>query len=106
MERGTDRRRGKFGLTDKSNGLSKEAKRTCPERLTHAKIDSGLDPDDFSLVLNQCRDLLKEMGQTVQDERREDNVLQALRLGTNRQLRHQAHGTHSVCRHPFALVQL
>lgn len=38
----------------------------------------GQDPDDLFFVLDECRDLLHEMGQTLHDERYEDIILGAL----------------------------
>ena len=63
-------------LTEKYNGDTKEARRACHERLVNTKMEPGQDPDDF--VLDECRDLLEEIGHTVHDERYEDIILQAL----------------------------
>ena len=41
-------------------------------------MEPGQDPDDFFFVLDGCRDLLEDIGQTVHDERYEDIILQAL----------------------------
>ena len=41
-------------------------------------MEPGQDPDDLFFVLDECRDLLEEMGQSVHDERYEDIILQAL----------------------------
>ena len=41
-------------------------------------MEPGQDPDDIFFVLDECRDLLAEMGQTVHDERYGDIILQAL----------------------------
>ena len=38
----------------------------------------GQNPDDLFFILDECRDLLQEMGQTVHDERYEDTILRAL----------------------------
>ena len=65
-------------LTDKYNGHTMEAKRACHEKLVNTKMEPGQDPDDFFFVLDECRDLLEEMGHTVHDERYEDIILQAL----------------------------
>ncbi|CAN0068573.1 unnamed protein product, partial [Laminaria digitata] len=65
-------------LTEKYNGHTKEARRACHEKLVNTKMEPGQDPDDLCFVLDECRDLLEEMGQTVHDERYEDIILQAL----------------------------
>ncbi|CAN0516343.1 unnamed protein product, partial [Laminaria digitata] len=65
-------------LTEKYNGHTKEARRACHEKLDNTKMEPGQDPDDLFFVLDECRDLLEEMGQTVHDERYEDINLQAL----------------------------
>ena len=41
-------------------------------------MEPGQDQDDLFFVLDECRDLLEEMGQTLHDERCEDIILQAL----------------------------
>ena len=41
-------------------------------------MEPGQDPDDFFFVLDECRDLLEEMGPTVHGEKYEDIILQAL----------------------------
>ena len=65
-------------LTEKYNDHTKEARKACHEKLVNAKMEPGQDPDDFFLVLDECRDLHEEMGQTVHDGRYEDVILQAL----------------------------
>ena len=47
-------------------------------RVVNTKMEPGQDPDDFFFVLDECCDLLEEMGQTVHDERYDDIILQAL----------------------------
>ena len=47
-------------------------------RVFNTKMEPGQDPDDFFFVLDECCDLLEEMGQTVHDERYDDIILQAL----------------------------
>ena len=41
-------------------------------------MELGQDPDEFFFVLDECRDLLEELGQTIHDNRYEDIILQAL----------------------------
>ena len=65
-------------LTDKYNGHTKEARRVCHEKLVNKKMEPGQDPDDLFFVLDECRDLLEEMGRTIHDERYKDIILQAL----------------------------
>ena len=64
--------------TEKYNSHTKDAIRACHEKLFNTKIEPGQDPNDFVFVLDEGRDLLEEMGQTVHDERYEDIILQAL----------------------------
>ena len=64
--------------SEKYNGHTKEARRACHEKLINSKMEPGQDPDDFFFVLDECRDLLEEMGQTVHDERYKDIIVQAL----------------------------
>ena len=65
-------------LTGKYNGHAKEDRRACHEKLANTKMEPGQDLDDFFLILDECRGLLQEMGQTVHDERYEDIILRAL----------------------------
>ena len=65
-------------LAVKYNGHTEEARRACHEKLVNTKMEPGQDPDDFVFVLDECRDLLEEMGHTVHDERYEGIILQAL----------------------------
>ena len=65
-------------LTDKHNGHTKEARGGCHEKLVNKKMEPGQDPDDLFFVLDECRDLLEEMGRTIHDERYKDIILQAL----------------------------
>ncbi|CAN0176458.1 unnamed protein product, partial [Laminaria digitata] len=65
-------------LTEKFNGHTKEARRACHEKLVNTKMEPGHDPDHLFFDLDECRDLLEEMGQTVHDERYEDTILQSL----------------------------
>ena len=64
-------------LTEKCNGHTKEARRACHKKLVNTKMEPGQDPDDFLFILDECRDLLEEMGHTVHDERYEEIILQA-----------------------------
>ena len=97
-------------LNNKHNSHTKEARRACHEKLVNTNMESGQDPDELFFVLNECRGLLGEMGQTVHDKRYENIIFQALPAGAKRQLReeifwtrvHSAHATHHVCRQPFA----
>ena len=66
------------GLDSKYNGHTKEARRACHEKLVNTKMEPGQDPDEFFFALDECRDLLEEMGQAVHDESYEDIILQAL----------------------------
>ena len=65
-------------LTEKYNGDTKEARRACHEKLVNTKMEPVQDPDYFFFVLDECRDLLEEMGQIAHDERYEDIIVQAL----------------------------
>ena len=65
-------------LTENYNEHTKETRKACHEKLVNTKVEPGQDPDDIFFVLDEYRDLLEEMGQTVHDERYEDIVLQAL----------------------------
>ena len=49
-------------LTEKYNGHTKEARSVCHEKLVNTKMEPGQDPDDFFFVLDECPDLLEEMG--------------------------------------------
>ena len=68
--------------SEKYNVHTKEARRACHEKFVNTKMEPGQDPDDFVFVLEECRDLLEEMGQTVHDEGYEDIILQAFRPST------------------------
>ena len=48
------------------------------EKLVTTTMDPGQDPDDFFFVLDECRQQLEDMGESVHDERYEDSILQAL----------------------------
>ena len=65
-------------LTETYHGHIKEARRAYHEKLVNTKVEPGQDPDDLFFVLDECRDLLEEMGPTVHGERYEDIILQAL----------------------------
>ena len=41
-------------------------------------MEPGQHPDDFGFVLDECCDVLGEMGLTLHDQRHEDIILQAL----------------------------
>ena len=71
-------------LTEKYNGHTKEARRACHEKLV--KMEPGKDPDKFFSILDECRDLLQEMGQTVHNKRYEDIILRALPIEYERVL--------------------
>ena len=58
-------------LTEKYNGHTKEARRACHEKLVNTKMEAGQDPGGFFVILDECRDLLEEMGQTIRNERYE-----------------------------------
>ncbi|CAN0287066.1 unnamed protein product, partial [Scytosiphon promiscuus] len=73
-------------LTEKYNGHTKEARRACHEKLVNTKMEPGQDPDDFFFALDECRDLLQEMGEMVHDERYEDIILRALPIEYERVL--------------------
>ena len=64
-------------VTEKYNGDTMEARRACHGKVVNTKMEPGRDPDDLFFVLDECRDLLEELGQKVHDERYEDIVLQA-----------------------------
>ena len=48
-------------------------------------MEPGQDPDDFVFILDKCRDLLQEMGQTVHDERYDDLIFYVLSLLNTRE---------------------
>ena len=52
-------------LTEKYSGHTKEARREYHEKLVDTKMEPGQDSEDLFFVLDQYRDLLEEMGQTV-----------------------------------------
>ena len=79
-------------LTEKYSGHTKEARREYHEKLVDTKMEPGQDSEDLFFVLDQYRDLLEEMGQTVHDERYErghhsPSHFYRVRKRTNRQLR-------------------
>lgn len=41
-------------------------------------MEPGQDPDSLFFVLDKCRQLLKDMGQTIHDEQYEDITLQPI----------------------------
>lgn len=55
-------------LNMKYSSHAKEARRASHEKLVNTKMKPDQDPDDFVSVLDECRDLHKEIGQTVHDE--------------------------------------
>ena len=76
-----------IALEKKYNINTKEARRAYHEYLHNAKMKSGDDPDGFLYTMDGYRKRLKDMGQSVPDERYENIILQALlaeydRVGT------------------------
>ena len=65
-------------LREKYNSHTKEARRTCHKKLVTMRMDPDQDPDDFFFILDECRQQLEDMGESVHDERYEDVILQAL----------------------------
>lgn len=65
-------------LKEKYRSHTHEARRRCHEKLINTKVESGQDPDGFFFALDECRQLLKDMGQKAHDERCEDIILQTL----------------------------
>ena len=64
-------------LDETYNSHTKEASGAYHEKLISTKTEPDRDSDDLFFVLDGCRDLLEERGQTVHDERYKDTVLQA-----------------------------
>ena len=54
---------------------------TCHKKLVKTKMKSGQDPEDFFFVLDECCDLLEEMGQTIHHQRHEKIILELFRPG-------------------------
>ena len=67
-------------LRGKYNSHTKGARRACHEKLVTTRMDPGQDPDDFFLILDECRQQLEDIGESVHDEWYEDIILQALPL--------------------------
>ena len=65
-------------LSVRFDGNTKEARRACREKLTHASTKSGEDPIDFFAKLDEQRLRLADMGETPTDESYEDIILRAL----------------------------
>ena len=59
-------------LSVRFDGNTKEARRACREKLTHASMKSGEDPIDFFAKLDEQRLRLADMGETLTDESYED----------------------------------
>ena len=68
-------------LSVRFDGNTKEARRACREKLTHASMKSGEDPTDFFAKLDEQRLRLVDMGETLTDESYEDIILRALPKG-------------------------
>ena len=51
-------------LNEKYNTYTEKARRPYHEKLNNTKMEPGQDSDDLFFVLDGCRDLLEEMGQT------------------------------------------
>ena len=51
--------------TEKYNGHTKEARRAGNEKLVNTKMEPWQDPHDCFFILDKCRGLFQEMGQTV-----------------------------------------
>ena len=62
-------------LSVRFDGNTKEARRACREKLTHASMKPGEDPVDFSAKLDEQRLRLADMGETMTDESYEDIIL-------------------------------
>ena len=80
-------------------------------------MDPGQDPDGFFFILDECREQLEDMGESVHDERYEDIILQGLPIeyARVRQTSHEKrdfglddirHMVYSIIRQPFASVQI
>ena len=65
-------------LSVRLDGNTKEARRACCEKLTHASMTFGEDPIDFFAKLDEQRLRLAVMGETLTDESYEDIILRAL----------------------------
>ena len=65
-------------LRGKYNSHTKGARRACHEKLVTTRMDPGQDSDDIFFILDECRQQLEDMGESVHDERYEDIILQAL----------------------------
>ena len=65
-------------LADKYSGQTKRARRACHKKPVNTKMEPGQDSRLIFRPVDECRDLLEEMGQTVHGERYEDIILQAL----------------------------
>ena len=65
-------------LSVRFDGNTKEARRACLKKLTHASMKSGEDPIDFFAKLNEQRLRLADMGETLTNESYEDIILRAL----------------------------
>ena len=65
-------------LSVRFDGITKEARRACREKLTHASMKSGEDPTDFFAKLDEQRLRLADMGETLTNESYEDIILRAL----------------------------
>ena len=74
MERGMGQVAWKAFIV-KYSGHTKEARRACHEKLVNTKMEPGQDPYDLFFVLDECRDLLEEIGQPVHDAKCEDIIL-------------------------------
>ena len=62
-------------LYGKHNSLTKETRRAYHEQLYNTKMKSGDDPDNFLYAEESDRECLKDMGQSVPDERYTDIIL-------------------------------
>ena len=65
-------------LSVRFDGNTKDTRRACREKLTHASMKYGEDPIDFFAKLDEQRLRLADMGETLTDESYEDKILRAL----------------------------
>ena len=54
-------------LRGKYNSHTKGARRACHEKLVTASMDPVQDPDDFFFILDECRQQLEDMRESVHD---------------------------------------
>lgn len=62
----------------KYNSDTKEATRACHKKLMNTKVEPIEDLDDFFFIRGECGLLFEDMAKTVQEERHEENIHQAL----------------------------